>query len=98
MERVGGPVRREVRAVAPDRAGLLAAAGEVLQLALADVLAGEDDLARRRDDALGDRRLVLVDLRAPEDEDREAGDDGEQQDGAGPLWLMYSPDCEGATV
>ncbi len=81
VEDVGGPVRREVRAVAPDRAGLLTAAREVLALPEADVVAGEDDLPGRRHDALGDGRLVPGDLRAPEEEDAEAQDDDEEEDG-----------------
>jgi len=83
VEGVGRPVRREVGAVAPDRPGLLAAAGEVLALAERDVLGGEEHLAGRGDHARRDRRLVLGDLRASEDEDAECGDDDEQEDGAG---------------
>ena len=70
VEGVGGPVRREVGAVAPDRAGLLAAAGEVLALARADVLAGQHDLARRgATTRSGIGGLCSLIFGAPEDED-----------------------------
>ena len=65
VERVGRPVRRRGRRRGPNRAGLLATAGEVLALSGGHVLGGEDHLARRRDGAGGDGRLVLCNCAPP---------------------------------
>ena len=49
-------------------------------LALADVVAREDDLPAGIDDALGDRRVGLVGAVGEQDEDEEAGEEDEPGD------------------
>ena len=53
VQPVGRPVRRQVGAVPPDRAELLAAGGEPGFLAALDAAFGEEGVALRTDDGLG---------------------------------------------
>jgi len=79
MQPVCGPVRGLIRAVAPDRAELLAAGGLPHELPAQDVVARIHELARLAHDPLGDRRRLAIDLSAHEAEQRERGDQGRRQ-------------------
>ena len=84
VQPVGRPVRRQVGAVAPDGALLLAAGGEPHLLALLDLFAGEQGLTLGGDDGLGDRRLGEIDLPAQVTE----GAEGQHEDQCQP-----APEC-----
>ena len=80
MQPVGGPVRRDVAAVAPDRAELHAADGLPDLAALLDVGAGVDAAPSSVTTAVGNRRHHAVNLAADPQQHGERG----QQQGARP--------------
>jgi hypothetical protein len=81
VQPVRRPVRRLVRAVAPDRADLLTAEALPDLLAVEDGVARGEELAARGHHALGDGRRLPVDLAAEEaeEEGRAANDEGERE-------------------
>ncbi|MPM33623.1 hypothetical protein SDC9_80200 [bioreactor metagenome] len=81
VQRVGRPVRRDVRTVTPDGADLLAADGLPDPLALGDVRAGHQDGAVGVDHLRGDRGLADPDLVAEEQQHGEGRDDDEDECG-----------------
>src|SRR5690554_2685903 len=82
VQPVGGPVRRHVGTVTPDRTELLATDGLPHLASGLDVAAREDDAAVRRGDGRGYRWHLAMDLAADPEQD---GERGRQQDGeAGP--------------
>ena len=82
VQPVGRPVRRDIAAMAPDRADLLAAHGLVDLTARLDVVSGENDFALRRDDGLGHRRCLAVEIAAQPSKDAERGNQYHGQDDA----------------
>ncbi len=79
VEPVGGPVRGDVAAVPPDRAGLHAAHGLPDVLPGGDLAGSVEDLSLGGDDPLGDGRSELIDLsaRPTQDGERSQDDPGE---------------------
>ena len=75
MEPVGGPVRRRVGAVPPDRTQFLSADGPPYILARPDSIAREEQLAIGSDDRFGDRGGFLVNFAAVVQQGRERPDD-----------------------
>src|SRR6185295_15916879 len=62
VQPVGGPIGRDIAAVAPDGAQLLAARRHPGLLAVLDLLAGEENVAARGHYGFGNRRRRQVDL------------------------------------
>src|SRR4051794_2210524 len=81
MEVVGGPVRRDVAAVPPDRSHFHAAERAPDVLARRDVAAVDDDPAVGRDDAIRQRRRLLIyaDAGPAEHGERREHDEGESK-------------------
>jgi hypothetical protein len=71
VQLVRGPVRRHIAAVAPDGADLLPAHRLPGQLAVLDVLLGEQHLAGRRDHLRRQGRRLSVDLASHQPQDGE---------------------------
>ena len=80
MQVVGGEVRPEVGAVAEDRAVLHQPVLQEELLAGADVVAGEQRLSGRVDDAVGDRRVGGVGAVGEEAEHRESDQHHQRSD------------------
>ncbi len=68
MQVLGREVRPQISAMAPDRAIVHQAMLEKYLLARSDILAGEDDRARRIDDAGRNGRRVLIGLDGDQDQ------------------------------